>query len=293
MSTTTTPAPDRFAQNRPPMSTATAPVLRSSTYRPASSVGFGRLVAAEFRKLVDTRAGFWLIIATVVSTILVATVNAIFMSIAFTADGPMKGSKLSWIVTTQSSSTMITLFATVLSILTITSEWGQRTVLTTFVLEPRRGRVLGAKLVVILVVALVAASLAFPIAAGLMPIAHAITGVELDWSLKAGAVLGFYLMTLLGAAMGVGFGLAMLNTPAAIVTYFLLPSLVAMTSLISMAWKDYAKINPWVNPTAAQDPLLSGNITGEAWAHIATSSLIWIGIPIAIGIYRWMRREAK
>ncbi|WP_028709246.1 hypothetical protein [Propionicicella superfundia] len=274
------------------MTTSASVAPLSSAHRAAATVGFGRLVAAEARKLVDTRSGFWLLIATGLVTLAVTAANVLLLAYAYTANAELAGRRVDLLTSAQSAAGVLTLFLTVLSILTITSEWGQRTVLTTFVLEPRRQRVLAAKLVVILTVTVLATVIAFPVAAGLMGLAHAIFGVGLDWSLQAGPVFGVVLVAVLGALMGAGFGLLMLNGPAAIVTSFLLPTVLAMTSLISFAWRPYADIDPWVNPTTAQSPLLLWEMGSQAWAHLAVTTLIWIGVPLAIGMWRWGRREA-
>lgn len=290
MTTTSHPtARAALDQNGIPMTTQT--LIVRSTHHAAPKVGFGRLLAAEARKLVNTRSGFWVIIAMSVITLGFTLLNAFLM--ASLVKDNVEGMKLSWQDTVISASSLLSMMVAVLAILTITNEWGQRTVLTTFTQEPRRSRVLVAKIVIALLVTLVAVAISFPIGAGFTALAGAANDVAIDWTLNSGVLLGFTVSALLGALMGIGFGLVTLNAPAAIVAYFVLPTVIQLTSMIQLAWKPYADIDPWVNPVTAQTPLLTGDVTGEQWARVAVSSLIWIGIPVAIGAWRWMRREAK
>ena len=53
----------------------------------------------------------------------------------------------------------------IVAILSVTSEWSQRTGLSTFTLVPHRGRVLAAKAAAALVVAVVSMALAFAVGA--------------------------------------------------------------------------------------------------------------------------------
>lgn len=41
---------------------------------------------------------------------------------------------------------------------------------------------------------------------------------------------------------------------------------------------------------AAQAGMSTG---GEMWAQIATSALIWVGVPLAVGVTRVLRGEIK
>ena len=104
---------------------------------------FGRLVAVELRKMVNTRAGFWLQLATVAITVLAVIVACV---VGDPAD-PTFQSVLN--VGLQPAAILLP----VLGILLVTSEWSQRTGMITFALVPVRSRVLGAKLIASLVLA--------------------------------------------------------------------------------------------------------------------------------------------
>jgi hypothetical protein len=99
--------------------------------------GLGRLVAVELRKMVDTRAGFWMQVATVALTVLVVIVA---LAVGEAADH------------TFAAVFDVALFPAavllpVAGVLLVTSEWSQRTGMVTFALVPVRSRVLGAKVI--------------------------------------------------------------------------------------------------------------------------------------------------
>jgi ABC-2 type transport system permease protein len=86
-------------------------------------------------------------------------------------------------------------------------------------------------------------------------------------------------------------GLIFLNSAAAILTFFVLPTAF---SIVASLWAALHDIAPWVDLGTSQVPLFSGvNLTGEEWAQFATSSLIWILLPFAVGLWRVLRAEVK
>ncbi len=98
-----------------------------------------RLLRVELRKLVDTRSGRWLLIAIALIT---ATVITIFLFAA-------PPQELTYTNFVNATGTPQGVLLPILGILTVTSEWGQRTGLVTFTLEPHRGRVVVAKLLAV------------------------------------------------------------------------------------------------------------------------------------------------
>src|SRR4051794_10372044 len=106
--------------------------------------GFGRLVAVELRKLVDTRAGFWLQAAIVALTVLAVIVRCVVRDAAHHTFAA-----LLYVAVTPAA-----ILLPVAGVLLITSEWSRRTGMITFTLVPVRSRVLSAKLTASLVLAL-------------------------------------------------------------------------------------------------------------------------------------------
>ena len=131
----------------------------------------GRLVGVELRKMLDTRAGFWMQVATVVLTAIIvvarfATGDAADHTFASVlGDGLLPAAVL----------------LPVAGILLVTSEWSQRTGMITFALVPVRSRVLGAKLVasLVLAVAMLVVSVGI-VAAGVLVAAPGVDGAWTD-----------------------------------------------------------------------------------------------------------------
>ena len=98
----------------------------------------------------------------------------------------------------------------VLGVLSVTSEWSQRTAMTTFALVPGRGRVVGAKLLAGAVAAVLAvvAGLAFATLANLVGMALGGAG---DWNVTATSIAMAVLFQLLNVLMGAAFGLLFLS----------------------------------------------------------------------------------
>ena len=102
-----------------------------------SAVPFGRLIGVELRKMADTRAGTWLLLA-------IGLITAAIVTIFFFAAPDEQRTFLNFMGATATPQGFV---LPVLGILLVTSEWGQRTTLTTFVLEPSRPKVIAAKVV--------------------------------------------------------------------------------------------------------------------------------------------------
>ena len=105
-----------------------------------------------------------------------------------------------------------------LGILLVTSEWSQRPRLTTFALVPERGRVIAAKILAAIVLAL-AATVACLITAAA---GNLVAGGS--WDLSLGAIGRGALFETLGLLGGVAFGLVFMNSALAIVLYYILPT---------------------------------------------------------------------
>jgi hypothetical protein len=92
-----------------------------------------------------------------------------------------------------------------------------------------------------------------------------------------------------------GFALAclFLNTPAAIVVYvvykYVLPGLIALGSL--MAW--FADLAPWIDFQSAQNELYDLPLSASQWWHLLVSGILWLVIPLVVGLWRIRRAEVK
>ena len=261
----------------------TAPVTGASApgtldISQTARVPLARLVKVEMRKMLDTRAGMWLIIAIVAIT---ALITVIFF---FAADDHDR----TFINYMGVMATPQGFLLPVLGVLLMTQEWSQRTGMVTFTLEPHRAKVIWAKVVAALAFGLVAVVLAMALAA----FATAISGAPDAWkNIGFDDVGKFALLQVSGVMQGLAFGLIFLNTAAAIVTYFVLP--IAF-SILTSVWSALADAQPWIDLGTSQQPLFSGDVmTGEEWAQLLVGTLIWVVLPFLIGLWRVLRAELK
>jgi ABC-2 type transport system permease protein len=187
--------------------TIAMPAAAGRDTRPSLS----RLAKVELRKMVNTRSGFWLLIAVAALTIVAVFVTALF------AHEDQR--TLRHILSNGLQPAGILL--PVVGILVVTSEWSQRTALISFALVPNRARLLTAKLLAGVVLALVATAVGLVFA--VLGTAIASTDVQHIWSLPIGLLLQDIVYVVTAMVIGIGFGAALQSTAPAIVLYFVLP----------------------------------------------------------------------
>ena len=238
-----------------------------------------RLTGVELRKLVDTRAGFWLLVT-------IGLVAAGIAAVQLLAGEEADRTFLSFF---GGSVIAVALLLPVLGILLVTSEWSQRTAMTTFALVPRRERVVLAKIAAAVVAALcsVVASL---VVAAVATLLVEVTGGTAVWRVEVSGLLHATLFQLLNTLIGVAFGMWLLNSPLAIVLYFLLPTVWAMLGGLVSWLRDSAQ---WLDTTLTMQPLLSSGLTSGEWARLGVSLLVWLVAPMLVGFVRIMRREVS
>jgi ABC-type transport system involved in multi-copper enzyme maturation permease subunit len=237
--------------------------------------GLGRLVAVELRKIVDTRAGFWLQVATVAITALVVIVR---LAVGDAADHTFASVLDAGVLPAA-------VLLPVAGVLLVTSEWSQRTGMITFALVPVRSRVLSAKLVASLVLAL--AMLVMSVGIVAVGVLVASPGVDGTWSDVAPLVgqSAVYLTT--GIVVGVAFGMVLLASAPAIVALFALP--IAWTAVASLSF--FADAAPWLDTRLALGPMPQEVMSATQWAHAGTALALWMLLPLLIGTWRITRRE--
>ncbi|WP_462418521.1 ABC transporter permease [Kytococcus sp. Marseille-QA3725] len=243
---------------------------------------FPCLFHVELRKTVDTRAGRWLLGVVVLVTALTMGLVMWFSR----QDGASLGSLFNTITIPQS------VLLPVLGILTMASEWSQRTALVTFTHEPRRWRVMIAKVLASVALGL----LVLAVTVGLAVLAHvastALAGSTMDLSLPA-AVYGKFIVTqVLNVLIGTALGALLLNVPLAIAAFFVLPAVITVAST-TVGWiRDHAA---WIDLATATTPLASGSTwpTGEQWLQLASVTALWVALPLALGLWRVARKEVK
>jgi len=243
-----------------------------------------QVLSVELRKMFDTRSGFWLM-ASIGILALLAT-GAVIL---FAPDDELTYNSFAAAI-----GVPMTIILPIIAILSVTGEWSQRSGLTTFTLVPHRGRVIAAKALVSVGVAVVSIPLAFAIGAVGNLVGTAIAGVDPVWDLSFANFLNIVLANVLGLLVGFMLGVLIRSSAGAIVAYFVysfvLPTL-AMLLASSQEW--FRDLQPWVDFNFAQSALFDGSLSSQEWAQLGVTSLVWLVIPTAVGVWMVMRSEVK
>ena len=268
-------------------STMTADVgtTPARTARPTPApIPMSRLVSVELRKSFDTRSGFWLM-----ASIAILSVVATTATILFAPDD-----QLTYDSFAASIGFPMAVILPMIAVLSVTSEWSQRTGLTSFTLVPHRSRVITAKLLVTLAVGVVSMLLAGVIGAVGNVVGTAITGTDTVWDVTVAEFSYIVIANVLGMLLGFMLGVLLRNSPAAIVGYFVISFvLVPLSELLAQSQDWFRRAQPWVDFNYAQGNLFNGDMSGDHWAQIGVTSLFWVAIPMAIGLWSVLRSEVK
>jgi len=254
------------------------------THRAHARIPLTRLVAVELRKMFDTRSGFWLMASIVITSVL-----ATAAIIVFAPDDQLTFDNFAAAI-----GVPMTIILPMIGILAVTSEWSQRSGLTTFTLVPHRGRVLGAKFLAALGVGVVSMFVALVVGVLGTLVGGAIAGVDPVWNVSATHFALIVLGSVLGMLFGFVLGLVVRNSAGAIVTYFVytlvLPPLLGMLAA-NQKW--FADLQPWVDYSFAQRPLFNGSLTSQEWQHLGTAGALWFVLPMVVGLLAVRRAEVK
>jgi len=266
------------------MSATTIDQIRTGRRTETTRIPLSRVVRVELRKMFDTRSGFWLI-ASIGITGLIATIA----TIAFAPDAD-----LTYYNFAKAVGFPITVILPMIALLSITSEWSQRSGLTTFTYVPSRRRVVVAKTWSAVIVAVASMLFAFAVGAFGNVVGSAIAGTPSVWDLSVGHAITIVLGNLVALSIGVMLGMLLRSSAGGLVMYFVLVLLVPnLTSLLATSQDWFKDLQPWVDLPFAQTALFEGMKTGSDWAHIATSFALWIVVPGFFGLRRVMRSEVK
>jgi hypothetical protein len=264
------------------MSATTHPTsahLPGTLDRAAQPVPLGRLVRVELRKTVDTRSGTWAIAAIAVVTLVLLTVALV------------TGAPEDLTFRDLARSTSLTLLLPLLAILVITTEWTQRTALTTFTLEPRRSRVVLAKLAAVTLLGFIALALALAAAALGNVAGTVLADGSGSWAFDASDLRDLALLQLLAMLQAFALGLLIMNTVAAVAVHYIVTPVVSTAFAVTRSLEDVA---PWLDLGSASAPLgAGGDVPSDTWGHLAAAASLWIALPMALGLLRLLRREVK
>lgn len=257
---------------RPDRSPAAGPVI---DFGPRQS--FLTLVRLKLRKTVDTRSGKLLLGAIVALSMLVMG-----WGLTHLPAGPVS---FTWVL--NGALTPVDLILPVVGILAMTSEWTQRTALTTFTLSPRRIPVLFAKLTAALVLAFCVVAVVVALSFGATALGGVLSGDGATYAHALRNISGSGLVDGLNVVMAAGIGLVAMVTAVGVLVYYIAPTLWALA-----APGLFHHNSKWLDVFNSFDQVSSWQLGGHV-APIITSMAVWIVLPVTVGLILANRREVK
>lgn len=246
---------------------------------------FHRLALVELRKSYDTRAGFWLIASI---GLIVLAAEIIVLAVTTTQN---EAASFGDFVGTAAFLTSFLL--PVLGIMVLTSEWSQRTAMVTFALEPRRPRVIAAKALVGVVLTLITVVVSVAVGA-LCTVLYRVIEGHADWTFGWPDFAAFLVTQVLAMLGGFALAALLLNTPAAIVAFFVykwvLPGLFEIGAQL-IGW--FSDLRSWIDFQSAQTAIWDWSGSGRDWAELVVSGAVWLALPLVVGVRRVLRAEVK
>jgi len=245
-----------------------------------------RVTQVELRKMFDTRSGFWLIASIAISAVL-ATGGVILWA---------PDDQLTYSTFATAIRFPVVIILPLIAILAVTSEWSQRTGLTTFTLIPHRSRIITAKAISAILIAVAAMVLTFAVGALGNLLSTAVTGTTLVWDVTLTQCLYYVLGMILSLLTGFMLGVLIRSSTGAIVAYFILTFVLpTIFGLLAESQRWFHDLQPWIDIQFAQSGLFVFDraLTGEQWANIAVTGFTWLLIPLAVGLGFVMRAEVK
>jgi ABC-2 type transport system permease protein len=262
--------------------TAQPPMAHAQSAR----IPLTRLVRVELRKMLDTRSGFWLI-ASIGITAVLATVGVILFA---------DGEDLTYSTFATAIRFPVVVILPLIAILAVTSEWTQRTGLTTFTLVPHRQRVITAKAISSVIIAIAAMALTFAVGAVGNLLGAAVKGAPPVWDVSLTQCLYYVLGMVLSLLVGFMLGVLIRASTGALVAYFVYTFLVPTAfGLLADNQQWFKDAQAWIDMQFAQSGLFifQTALTGQQWTQIVVSTSIWLVAPLLVGLRFAVRAEVK
>ncbi|MDN5894384.1 MAG: ABC transporter permease [Nocardioides sp.] len=256
----------------------------TSPHTTHAPIPFTRILGVELRKMFDTRSGFWLMASIAILAVIATAATIIFSPSETLTYGNFAGA----------IGTPMAVILPIVAILSVTSEWSQRSALTTFTLVPNRQRVISAKL--LLTVAIGAASMVLALTVGAVGnlIGTAIAGVDPTWEVSVREVAQIILANEIGVLIGFMLGVLLRSSAGAIVGYFVY-SLVLPTisGALASTQQWYADNAGWIDLNWTTFQLFDSTLSRTEWTQLGVASTIWLVIPLTVGLILVRRSEVK
>jgi len=273
------------------MSSTTTAATEVAVARPAhaerpsyDAIPLRTVMGVELRKMFDTRSGYWML-WSIVGLSAIATGAVILWG----GDSAQTYENFASAI-----GIPMAIVLPMIAVLSVTSEWSQRTGLATFTLVPGRSRVILAKLACVIGAGIASMLVAMLVGAAGNVLGSAIAGVDTVWDFGMTDLLYVIGGNVLGMLMGFTLGLLLRNSAGAIVGYFVFAMVLPTLSGLLAATQDwYADLQRWVDFQFNQTSLYNGGFSGTEWAQLAVTGTLWLLIPMAFGLWRVTRAEVK
>lgn len=259
-------------------------------------IPFGREIAVEVRKMFDTRGGTWLFIIT--GGFLALAMGLTLLVLGLNDEVTITAGGFAQIMTIP-----VSLLVPVFAILSVSSEWSQRTHLTTFTLQPHRGRVLGAKFVAVTLLAIGTIVVAIVLGALGNAIYGLITDHDVVWNVQGKELFWTVLLQLAFFWMAFAFATLLLNTPAAVAVFYVVALILPLIAypILGAIFEWARDLLPWLDFNYAAAPLITGEtFFGESidvgvidYAKFVFAFGLWVVLPGVLGALRVKRIEVK
>jgi ABC-2 type transport system permease protein len=236
-----------------------------------------RTIWIELGKAASPRAGRWLLIVSGAVGLLSALI------VAFTTPTHDR----TFVMTSFYVQSTISLPLPFVSILLMTRDFGRRAVSRTSVPINSAVRMVAAKLVASMIIAVVAAG--YGIVLSVLATSLPPSTTEERWHGVGVIMLGSVLVQLIAQLCGAGFGLLLMSSGAAIVADVVVP---LGLWIVTGAVPGLQGLQAWLTPFAAVGDLLSGHTDAQSWAQVGVVVLVWVVALNAAGILR-LRRMIK
>jgi hypothetical protein len=114
------------------------------------------------------------------------------------------------------------------------------------------------------------------------------------WDDGPAILANIVLANVLGLMVGFMLGVVIRNSAGAIVAYFVYSFVLTTLSMVLAASQDWFKdLQPWVDFNYAQGKLFGNTISATEWAQLGVTTVVWLVIPLAIGLRMVLRSEVK
>jgi ABC-type transport system involved in multi-copper enzyme maturation permease subunit len=242
---------------------------------PVRPLRFPTLLAVELRKMTDTRSARGLLAASVAATAGVLAWKVGHPEIETSFDNYSRA-----------VATFVAFLTPLIGLLAMTSEWTQRTALSTFTLAPRRLPVIAAKYLAAVGLALAVLAVGLVLAFGATAIGGAVHGPA-SFGGALGDIRGAAVFVVLQVTMAAAFGALAANTPVALTAFLVAPTVWAVAAQGALR-----AVAPWFDVFEAYARLASGH----PFTHLGqtlTALSVWVVAPAGVGLVRSLRREVK